>query len=144
MNIVHASAGDLAEIRALLDAERLPSADVDAGKVGGMRIARNENGVMIGVIGLESHAPAGLLRSLVVAPSQRGGGLGAALVAAIEGEAREGGIRDLFLLTTTAEEFFARLHYIRVPRESAPAVLQSTAEFAALCPATAVCMRKTP
>ena len=42
----------------------------------------------VGAIGLERHGSSGLLRSLVVAPSQRGRGVGGALVASTSGVVR--------------------------------------------------------
>jgi amino-acid N-acetyltransferase len=51
-------------------------------------------------------------------------------------------VRHLYLLTTTADLFFARTGYQVIPRESAPAPIQETAEFQSICPASAVCMVK--
>ena len=48
----------------------------------------------------------------------------------------------LYPLTTTAEAFFARRGYGRILCEAPPPVLHRTAEFAALCPASATCMSK--
>lgn len=143
MSIAPAHAHDLGDIRALLDAAGLPSADIEATRLKRLLVVRDRQ-ALAGVVGLENHAGAGLLRSLVVAPAQRGAGLGTQLVAAAEALARACAIREVFLPTTTAQVFFARLGYAQVPRESAPAALRSTAEFAALCPASAICMRKTP
>ena len=95
------------------------------------------------MIGLEPYGSVALLRSLAVAPAWQGRGLGSALLAHAEQAARQRGIAALYLLTTTAAAFFARRGYVRLPREAAPPVLQQTAEFAALCPASAVCMTKT-
>ncbi len=52
------------------------------------------------------------------------------------------GVRSLFLLTTTAEEFFGQRGYARVARESAPETIRSTREFADICPASSVLMVK--
>jgi amino-acid N-acetyltransferase len=84
-----------------------------------------------------------LLRSLAVAPAWQGQGLGSALVAHAEQAARQRGIAALYLLTPTAEAFFARRGYVRLPREAAPSVLRQTTEFASLCPASAVCLTRT-
>ncbi len=59
------------------------------------------------------------VRSLVVAPSFRGRGVGAALVAALEERARALGIGRAFALTYETR-FFARLGYREVPKESLP------------------------
>ena len=56
--------------------------------------------------------------------------------------ARQRGITALYLLTTTAEAFFTRRGYDRIGREAAPPMLRQTAEFAALCPASAACLTK--
>ncbi|MGR8918854.1 MAG: hypothetical protein ACU85V_04495, partial [Gammaproteobacteria bacterium] len=50
--------------------------------------------------------------------------------------------RFVSLLTETAAAFFEHLGYSRAPRAAAPATIAATAEFASLCPDTAVCMRR--
>lgn len=95
-----------------------------------------------GVVGFERLGSIGLLRSLAVSRAARGRGLGAALVAAVEREALDGGIRTLYLLTTTADAFFAKLGYARLTRAEAPEQLRATSQFSALCPASAVLMAK--
>jgi N-acetylglutamate synthase-like GNAT family acetyltransferase len=60
----------------------------------------------------------------------------------VERHARERGVRALYLLTTTAEKFFAGRGYRRVDREAIPDPIRSTREFADLCPATAAIMVK--
>ncbi len=95
-----------------------------------------------GLVGLEICDSDALLRSLVVAPESRSGGIGSALVQHAEAHARTLGARAVFLLTTTAEEFFSRRGYERVPRESAPASIRNTREFAELCPSTSTFMVK--
>jgi amino-acid N-acetyltransferase len=95
-----------------------------------------------GVVGLELHAADALLRSLAVRPRARGRGLGQALVAAAERHARAQGVTRLYLLTTSAASFFARLGYVQVPREQAPPAIRATAQFANLCPTTSSFMTK--
>ncbi len=98
---------------------------------------------MVSAIGIERYETDGLLRSLVVAPSVRGQGLGEALVHEIEHHARAIGLSSLYLLTTTADKFFDRLGYERIQRDAAPAAVKKSSEFSTLCPSSAVCMRKT-
>src|SRR5690606_25859306 len=81
-------------------------------------------------------------RSLAVAPRWRGAGLGAALVAAAEAEARRLGVRRLYLLTTTASAFFARLGYQRTARDDAPPPLCATEQFTSRCPSSSHLMVK--
>jgi len=96
-------------------------------------------GRIVGVGGLEFHGPDALLRSLAVAESTRRTGLGARLCAALT--ERAGG-RDIYLLTLTAQAWFGRRGFVRIAREVAPPSIRGSAQFAALCPATAVLMRR--
>jgi amino-acid N-acetyltransferase len=95
-----------------------------------------------GMVGLELYGADALLRSLVVAPSTRAAGLGSALVTHAEGYASACRVRAIYLLATTAEPFFARWGYRRVDRGLAPPSIQSTREFASLCPASSAFMTK--
>lgn len=95
-----------------------------------------------GVIGLELHGEDALLRSLVVAESARGKGCGRALVAQAERYARGRGAKRIYLLTTTATQYFDRLGYRSVPRDEVPETIRATQEFAALCPDSAAVMAK--
>ncbi len=94
-----------------------------------------------GIVGLEVHDRHGLLRSLAVRADAQGAGLGRALVAHVETVAREQELDALWLLTETAERFFAALGWERVARSSAPAAIRASREFTNLCPATATCLR---
>lgn len=95
-----------------------------------------------GVIGLERFGEVGLLRSLAVRRELRGRGLGVALVRAIEALASRSGVRSLYLLTTTAEAFFAANGYARLERDRAPEAIRGTSEFSSVCPKSAVFMGK--
>ena len=97
---------------------------------------------LVGVVGLEDCGSVALLRSLGVAPSHRMSGLGQALVLFAEGYACSHNISSVFLLTTTAAAFFAKLGYVPVSRGTAPASIQATAQFSSLCPSSATFMVK--
>jgi amino-acid N-acetyltransferase len=96
-----------------------------------------------GLVGVELRGKAALLRSLVVTARQRSTGMGAQLVEHAERYARVAGADAIYLLTTTAESFFAKRGYRVVPRESAPPEIRETREFAAICPASSAFMSKT-
>lgn len=98
--------------------------------------------VPTGLVGLELYGETALLRSLVVVPAARTIGAGSALLAHAESHARSHGVRELYLLTTTAEDFFTRRGYARVARESAPDSIRGTREFAGICPASSAFMVK--
>ena len=94
------------------------------------------------LVGIEIYGTEALLRSLVVDPSLRSTGLGSALVQRAEMHAENHGVGTLYLLTTTAEAFFARRGYHRIDRAVAPAAIRATREFAGLCPASSAFMFK--
>jgi N-acetylglutamate synthase-like GNAT family acetyltransferase len=99
--------------------------------------------VPVGFGGLEIYGDDALLRSVVTLPPLRQIGMGAAIVAALEAEARARRCRAIYLLTTSEADFFARLGYRRCARENVPEGLRASRQFAALCPPTATVMLKT-
>ena len=133
------AAGDLRAIEALVQNSQLPTAVVVDHFPAGYVVARR-GGDVVGVAALEPHDDAALLRTVAIEPDERGKGTGLALVADRLATAWKSGADRVFLLTTTAPEFFRRFGFAEVDRASAPASLQASAEFAALCPTSATCM----
>ncbi|WP_436346518.1 arsenic resistance N-acetyltransferase ArsN2 [Natronorubrum sp. FCH18a] len=127
-------------VETLLEANGLPSADVRTGPAQFYIGYDGDERVSVG--GLERYGTDGLLRSVVVEQSARGNGFGTALCDALERRTRADGVETLYLLTTTAADFFADRGYAELERTDAPAAIRETAEFDALCPASATCMRK--
>ena len=132
---------DETSLHSLLRAAGLPIEDLTPAVYQHFFVARVGKS-LIGAAGIEPHGDAGLLRSVVVDPSLRGTGLGQKLVAAMETRAAELGIKQLFLLTTTADKFFAKLGYQPLAREDAPATIAGTAQFSSLCPSSSSFMAK--
>ena len=135
-----ASAADLAASIDLLLKAGLPVADVSADR---LAFVAEKNDVFQGVIGVESFAKIGLLRSLVVSADARGGGVGPALVTALEVACLANAVEELWLLTIDADWFFEKCGFAARDRADAPDVIRSTAEFQGLCPQDAVLMSKT-
>jgi amino-acid N-acetyltransferase len=133
---------DLAAVRNLLQQAELPFEDLAPEAMRNFVLVQDEAGNVIGAGGIERYEIDGLLRSVVVGTAARGAGLGGMITRAIEDRARENGVTALYLLTTTAADFFPRLGYERFERSNVPEKLQQSAEFASLCPASAVCLRK--
>lgn len=132
--------GDVAAIGRLLRAAELPDGDF-APHVAHFVVARVGDRV-IGAVGAEVCAPAALLRSLVVAPEFRGAGIGDRLIRALEDAAVGWGVDTWWLLTTTAQAFFAARGFQVVARASAPEAIQRTGQFSGGCCRSAVCMTR--
>jgi len=133
-----ASHADLAQVEAMLVAADLPVAGV-AEFIRGFVVAE-DGGELVGVAGVEAHGEDGLLRSVAVAPSHRGRGLGARLTEGVMDAARSAGHRRLYLLTTTAAAYFPRHGFRTIPREEVAAAVRESVEFREACPASAVAM----
>jgi amino-acid N-acetyltransferase len=95
-----------------------------------------------GLVGLELFGEVALLRSLVVAEARRNSGDGSRLLSHAEAHARAQGVHRLYLLTTTAEDFFGKRGFARAPREAAPPAIRFTREFSGICPASSAFMAK--
>lgn len=129
------------EVRRLLGEARLPSTDLTAGHLEHF-FGCGAQDAPRGIVGVELHGDDALLRSLAVEGAARGRGCARALVARAERHAREQGARRIYLLTTGAADFFARLGYKRVERSGAPQAIRATREFSSLCPISSMLMVK--
>lgn len=133
-----AGPADLEAVERILESAKLPTAGV-AEALGSFVVAES-GGHLVAVAGLEVHDGDGILRSVAVDPIVRGRGLGRRLTDRIIGAARDSGLRGLYLLTTTAEEYFLRHGFRRIERQDAPPAVQRSVEFREACPASAVAM----
>ena len=133
-----ARAADYPAVVGLLEAARLPTAGLSSSLGDFLVVEAGDS--LLGAVGLEVYGGAALLRSAVVAPEERGHGLGAVLLERVLEHARSRGVRDLYLLTTTAEGWFPRFGFARIGREAVPAALHASAEFKGACPDSAVAM----
>ena len=146
VTIASAAAEDAAAIAALLREADLPHEDF-LPHLGHFLVARAPGGDVAGAIGAEVYGAEALLRSFVVAPERRGQGVGHALFAALERAGADWGVARWWLLTTTAEKFFAAQGFHATPRAAAPPAIAATGEFQGLCPSVASCWsreRRTP
>ena len=124
---------------ALLAAAELPIDDLDDPTIELLGAFDRE---LVGVIGLQRCGDVGLLRSLAVAPAHHDRGIARLLCTALFERARELRLGDLYLLTTSAAEYFTRHGFAAIDRAHAPDCIRQTAQFASLCPASAVVMRR--
>jgi amino-acid N-acetyltransferase len=135
-----ARAHDLGPALDLLTRVNLPTEGV-AAQFGHYLVIRDD-AVLAGICGLELYGAEALLRSVAVDPALQGAGLGTQLVLAAEDLARHLDLETLFLLTTTARVFFARLGFEDTARDTVPDAIAGSWEFRVACPQTAVVMRK--
>jgi amino-acid N-acetyltransferase len=138
MIIENATAADRPEIIRLLADADLPTQDLPA-ELTNFLIVR-ENHRIVGSVGLEMLASYALLRSLAVESTQRGKGLGIHLYEAAMREAARRRVEAVYLITNTAEIFFARQGFSPANREVVPDAIRNTAQFRGVCPGSAVVM----
>lgn len=132
---------DVARIEALLAMAQLPTDGL--AQCYGDFVVAEAAGTIVGAGGMERcGAGAALLRSFVVAPAHRGQGIARRMHDALVQRARATGIDTWYLLTTTAQDYFARLGFSAVARDSAPPDIRATQQFRQLCPASALLMRR--
>ena len=128
-------------VKAALLKAALPADDVDDPRVLLWRFETVE-GIPVGFGGLEVFGSDALLRSLVTLPPVRQVGMGAAMVAMLETEARALKCHTIYLLTGSETTFFARLGYAVCAHADVPAKVRGSRQFAALCLPTARAMVK--
>ena len=131
---------DWPQITELLDAENLPFEDIETAPVQFFGIKNSSELLATGA--LEVYGNKAILRSVAVKKEFQGKGLGKQITRFLEKKAREQGIDQLFLLTTTAPDYFRKLNYQPFERKACPFEIQQSAEFKNLCPSTAVCLSK--
>lgn len=139
MNIVPASQNNFTAAIHLLKNCSLPISDIQPATK--LFVMEEENKVL-GTIALEHDDHDALLRSLSVEMNYRNKGLGERLVSFIENYARQQSIQRIYLLTTTAAEFFSKKGYHKVERREVPLFIQNTSEFSFVCPSSAIAMKK--
>jgi len=125
---------DRAAMRRLLAAAELPTDDLDDPSIALFGAFTDQ---LLGVIGLQTCGTEALLRSLAVEPAHRDLGIARRLCEHVFAQRAQ-----LWLLTTTAKDYFARYGFEVVAREEVPAQIRATAQFSSLCPSSAHVMRR--
>jgi len=128
----------LPEFIRLLDKEELCTEDVDLDKH--LYFVVEDHRSIVGGYGLELYKSNGLLRSVVLQEKFKGMGYGRKIVDHAKEVAFKNQIKNLYLLTTTASEFFNHHGFHVINRNSVPLSIGNTVEFKSFCPDSAVCM----
>ena len=135
-----ASTSELETVVDLLNRSGLPTAGV-ADNFSEFLVAQAD-GKLVGVVGLELYGQSALLRSVAVEESWRGSGVGRVLVERALDLARERGIDDVYLLTTTADNYFPKFGFVCVGRDEVAQGVRTSVEFQSACPESATVMHK--
>jgi amino-acid N-acetyltransferase len=95
---------------------------------------------VLGCAALEVYGTAGLLRSVAVDPAYRSQALGRQLTMRILAYGKQFGLRELYLLTETAAEYFPRFGFRPIAREAVSPAVQASVEWTSACPVSAQAM----
>lgn len=136
-----ASVADREAVLALLVEAGLPTAGVPSSMVD--FVVATDDDKVIGAAGLEVYGTAALLRSVVVSPSARSTGIGRRLVERALVDAAAADIVDVFLLTTSAPDYFPRFGFVPSNREAVPGRMRESAELTGACPSSAAVLRRS-
>ena len=137
--IAPATSADLATIKSILAANDLPTAGVDD-HLTTFLVARDGQKI-VGCGGAEAYHVAALLRSIAVLPEYRRHGVGRRIVRHLLDRLSSRGLREFYLLTTTAESYFKKRGFQKIDRDEVHPQILASEEFKGACPETAVCMR---
>ena len=134
-----AKATDVATIKLILQANQLPVQGVDD-HWRTFLVARDGDKI-VACGGAEAYPIAALIRSIAVLPDYQRHGLGRRLVRQLLDRLAARGLREFYLLTTTAEDYFRKRGFKTIERDEVHPQLLASREFKDACPASAVCMR---
>jgi amino-acid N-acetyltransferase len=141
LQIERARPGDAGAVLELVAQNGLPS-DGLRDHLATTLVAR-EAGQIVGSAALEIYPEGALLRSVAVARERQGHFIGHEVTNAAIRLARDLRSPAIYLLTTTAEQFFPKFGFERIARTDVPASVQTSVEFTSACPSSATVMRKS-
>lgn len=139
ITILPATAEDVDAIKALLVANDLPTAGV--AEHWRTFIVARDGDTIVGCGGAEAYQFAALIRSIAVRADYRSHGLGRRLVRQLLDRLASRGLREFYLLTTTAEDYFRKRGFKTIDRDEVHPQLLASREFQDACPSSATCMR---
>lgn len=145
IEIRSATAKDLSAIERLLEEAKLPTtglADIVTRSPADVVVAVRGDAI-VGAAALEVVGSDALLRSVVVRADGRHVGVGRTMVTRLLADADRRQFDGVYLLTTTAGDWFPRFGFTRVERTSVPHAIAETWEFRIGCAETAVAMVRT-
>lgn len=138
LSIRAATTPDLTAIKTLLERGGLPKQDCHQ-HLANFIILESDNNI-IGIGGLEFYSEFALLRSVAIEKKYRGHSFGNIIFTALKETALSCGVRQMYLLTETATDYFSNLGFTPINRINAPDAIKKTAQFSSLCSHSATLM----
>lgn len=139
VRVIPATSADLGAIKQLLVDNELPVAGVDEHWRTFLVACDGEQ--IVGCGGAEAYPAAALIRSIAVSAEHRSRGIGRMMVRQLLDRLAARGVREFYLLTTTAPDYFKKRGFRRCDRDDVPPQLLVSREFQDACPDSAICMR---
>lgn len=130
----------LEEIQNLLKNSGLPYEDIGTHLNDFLCMLNKEEIIVVG--GMEIYDDVALLRSLAVMEGKRNEGLGQMIYSELIEHAKSKNIKQIYLLTETAEKFFLKNGFTKVERNEIPEVIKNTHEYKVLCAESAIVLMK--
>lgn len=126
-------------LQELLKSEKLCYNDItETGvKLYGVKIKH----VHVGYFGFEKFGENALFRSMLVQPDARKRGYGTLIWNEAKETFKEQGVRNVYLLTNTATDFFEKQGFEIIDRKTVPESIAKTTEFRDFCPDSSICMK---
>jgi amino-acid N-acetyltransferase len=136
--IQEATAAQMPAVITLLQNNKLPVEDIAAGRQQFWIATINET--IAGIIAVEKYGTYALLRSMATDTAFRNNGIATQLVQTVFNFAQLKNISAVYLLTETAEQYFAKKGFTKIDRQHVPEAIQQSTEFASVCPSSAIVM----
>jgi amino-acid N-acetyltransferase len=134
-----ATAADVDPIKKLLESNELPLEGVDDHWK--TFVVARDGETLVGCGGSEAYSNAALIRSIAVDPMHRRLGIGRLIVRNLLDRLSARGVREFYLLTTSAQDYFRKRGFKKCDRDEVNPQLLASHEFQDACPSTATCMR---
>lgn len=132
------SFNQISSVKKLLKENNLPVSDLNDSIT---FFAKIEHNTLLAVGGIEKAGKDAIIRSIAVSENYKGKGFGKKITRELLNYAREKKVRDVYLLTTTADNYFTRFGFKKADRASLPAEIKNSSQYSTVCPDTAVVMK---
>ncbi|HKM39430.1 MAG TPA: arsenic resistance N-acetyltransferase ArsN2 [bacterium] len=138
MRIVPVEDKDLSLVKKLLEEAGLSWAGIEGQFQHFLKLMLD--GEIAAVAGLEVYDQVGLVRSVAVAQEYRHSGLGRGLIKALVNKTRFMGLKELYLVTDTAADYFYRFGFRPIDRDKVYAPVLQSEHFRSVCSRSAISM----